>query len=328
VAGSGTTTVTVNQPPKSGPNQDNLQAVEVIITQSKPRLFSSLWDAERVPITARAVALLQEDACVLALNRTASGAFKAQGSVAISLVKCAVDDDSNAADAMTVGGSSRVSAQFVGVVGGISGTQNATGVEGKVTGYHIVGDPYVNMTPAAFTGCDHKNYSTKNTVTISAGVYCGGLNLGAGAIVTMLPGIYYLDQGSLSMAGSASLSGTGVTLVFTSSTGSNYSAARISGGASIDVVAPTTGPLAGIAIYGDRNMPTGTKFDFPGGSNQAVGGAIYLPKAALSWAGNATATQPCTQLIADTIQFVGDSGLSVDCSGYGTKPIATASLVE
>ena len=75
-------------------------------------------------------------------------------------------------------------------------------------------------------------------------------------------------------------------------------------------------------------MPVGTPFDFTGGNGQAVGGAIYLPRAAVSWTGNATTTQPCTQLIADTIQFVGDSGLSVNCPGYGIKPIATASLLE
>jgi Flp pilus assembly protein TadG len=321
-------TITVDQPPQSGPNQNNRKAIEVIISQNQPRLFSSIWNTTPVTVAARAVAVSREDVCVLALDRTASGAFAAQGSVNVSLVNCAVDDDSDHQNAMSVGGASQVSAQFVGVVGSISGTQNVTGVDGKITGYHIVDDPYQSVTPPPFNGCDHQNYSTKSTVTISPGVYCGGMDLGAGAAVTMNPGIYYLDQGSLSMAGSASLSGTGVTLVFTSSSGNNYANAKLTGGATINIVAPATGLLAGVAIYGDRNMPVGTSFDFTGGNGQAVGGAIYLPKAAVSWAGNATTTQPCTQLIADTIQFLGDSGLSVDCAGYGIKTIATASLLE
>lgn len=321
-------TVTVHQPPTSGPNQGNPEAIEVIISQSQPRLFSAIWGTAPVSVTARAVALPAQQVCVLALDPTASGAFKAQGSVDVSLVKCAVNDDSNDANAMAVGGSSRVSAQFVGVVGGISGTQSVSGTDGKVTGYHNVADPYADVTPPAFSGCDHNNYSTKATVTIAPGVYCGGMNLGAGAAVTLLPGTYYLDRGSLKMDGSASLSGTGVTIVFTSSTGRNYAVADLTGGATVNIVAPATGPLAGIAIYGDRNMPTGTPFLFTGGNSQAVGGAIYLPKAAVNWSGNATTAQPCTQLVADTIAFVGDSGLSVDCSDYGTRTIAIASLLE
>jgi hypothetical protein len=223
-----------------------------------------------------------------------------------------------------------VSAQFVGVVGGISGGQNVTSVDGTVTGYHVVADPYASVTPPSFSGCDHTNYSTHGAiVTISPGVYCGGINLGAGAIVAMNAGTYYLDRGSLSMSGSSSLSGTGVTLVFTSSTGSNYASANLAGGAAINITAPTSGTLSGIAMYGDRNMPVGTQFDFKGGNSQAIGGAIDLPKASVNWVGNASTQQPCTQLIADTIQFVGDSGLSVNCSGYGTKIIGTtANLME
>ena len=123
--GKNSTTVIVNQPPKSGPNQNNNQAIEVIITQNQPRLFSSIWGAAPVAVTARAVALPHDQACVLALDRSATSAISAQGSVNINLVQCAIDDDSVDGSAMVVAGSATVSAQFVGVVGGISGTQGS-----------------------------------------------------------------------------------------------------------------------------------------------------------------------------------------------------------
>ena len=320
-------TVTVNQPPTSGAYKNDAQAIEVIITQTQPRLFSSLWGAASVPVTARAVSVPQIEGCVLALDGTATGALSAQGSVNISLVKCAVYDDSSNAQALAMGGSATLSAQFAGVVGGISGSQNVTTVNGTITGYHVISDPYASVTPPAFSGCDHNNYSTHSVVVLSPGVYCSGMSLGAGAVVTLLPGTYYLDRGSLTMNGSASLSGTAATLVFTSSTGSNYAVANLSGGATINLVAPTSGTLSGIAIYGDHNMPLGTQFDFRGGNNQAIGGAIELPRASVNWTGNASTQQPCTQLIADTIQFVGNSGLSVNCFGYGTKPIALSATI-
>ena len=321
-------TVTVHQPPTSGAFRNNPQAIEVIITQSQPRLFSSLWGSAPVAVTARAVAIAQIEGCVLALDGTASSAFSAQGSVNVNLTQCALYDDSTSAQALSLGGSATVSTQFVGVVGGISGSQNITSVDGTATGYHSISDPYASVTPPSFTGCDHTNYSTHGTAVLSPGVYCGGMSLGSSAVVTLQPGIYYLDRGSLSMQGSASLTGTGVTLVFTSSTGSNYAYANLSGGATVNLTAPNSGPMSGIAIYGDHNMPLGTQFDFRGGNNQAIGGAIELPRASVNWVGNASSQQPCTQLIADTIQFVGTSGLSVNCFGYGTKPIALASTLQ
>jgi hypothetical protein len=158
-------------------------------------------------------------------------------------------------------------------------------------------------------------------------VYCGGIDLKSQASVTLNPGIYYLDGGSLSMSGQSSLRGTGVTLVFTSSSGSNYATASITGGATISLTAPTTGPTANIAIFGDRNMPAGTTFKIAGGSSQTVSGVVYLSKGALQWAGNSSATDKCTQIVADTVQMVGTSGLQVDCRGYSVKLIGTPALL-
>src|SRR6266571_2914981 len=187
-----------------------------------------------------------------------------------------------------------------------------------------------NTSPGSFSGCDQHNYSAKTTVTISPGVYCGGINLNAGANVTLSPGIYYLDQGNLQVNGGATMTGTGVTLVFTSSTGHNYANATIGGGATINLTAPTTGDTAGIVIFGDRNMPAGTTFKFEGGASQIFGGALYLPKAAVSFSGGAGTSTGCTQLIANTVSFTGTSNFAIDCSGYGTKPFGfgLALLVE
>jgi len=94
------------------------------------------------------------------------------------------------------------------------------------------------------------------------------MSLNAGANVTLNPGVYYLDQGSLSVNGGATLSGTGVTLVFTSSTGNNYATASVNGGATINLTPPTNGGTAGIVFFGDRNMPVGTGFSFECGASQ------------------------------------------------------------
>ena len=148
--------------------------------------------------------------------------------------------------------------------------------------------------------------------------------------MTLNPGIYYLDQGSLSVNGNATLTGTGVTLVFTSSTGSNYATATINGGATVNLTPPLSGPTQGIVMYGDPNMPVGTSFKFNGGASQTLTGAIYIPKGAIDFAGGANTATGCTQIIGDTLNFTGNTNLAINCSAFKTKPLGTAAakLVE
>jgi hypothetical protein len=278
-------------------------------------------------LSARAVATPQGQPCVLALNRTASASYSEQGTAAVKLVNCAIIDDSSSPTAVSLGGGGTVSTTFVGVVGGISGGGNISAAYGTMTGYHYTSDPYANVTYPAYLGCDKHNYQTSKSDTLSAGVYCGGIKLVSGASVTLNPGIYYLDGGSLSLQGQTTLRGTGVTLVFTSSTGRDYATASISGGASVQLTAPTTGPTAGIAMFGDRDEPTGTAYSLTGGDNQFVAGAIYFAKGALQWAGNSDGSNKCTQIVADTVQLVGNTTLQVYCKGFGTKTVGSPALL-
>jgi hypothetical protein len=219
-----------------------------------------------------------------------------------------------------------VSASYVGVVGGISSKKAITTTQGVATGLSRIADPYSKVSVPFFSGCTANNFNSKATVTIDPGVYCGGMQLGAGANVTLNPGIYFIDGGQFSMNGGATITGTGVTLIFTSSTMSNWPTATINGGATVNLTPPITGPTAGIVMFGDPNSPVGTSFKLGGGASQYLGGAVYFPTGALTYSGGNGTSTSCTQLIADTITFGGASNLAINCSAYGTKPLGPAGV--
>ena len=332
VVGNSGTTVTVHRPPATGAYAGNNKAIEVIATTQQARLLSSIFSAGVVTLTGRAVALPGNagTGCVLSLNPAAAGGVTSKGNSAITLTQCSVYDDSNDTSALVNGGTATIDALSVNVVGQISGGSGITTTQGVNVGISPITDPYANVVMPTPVGCDYNNKTYKTTVTIDPGVYCNGIQLNAGAVVTMNPGVYFIDRGSLQMAGGSTLQGTGVTIIFTSSTGNNYADATINGGATLAITAPTTGPLAGIAMFGDRNMPISTTFKFNGGDNQVLGGAVYVPHGTLQYAGGNNANTNCTQVIADTVTFVGNSLLKINCAGSGTRPIGTsvASLVE
>ena len=331
VAGSDGTTITVNRPPKSGTHTDMSSAVEVIISQPQDRLISALWQSGKVLIGARAVALYQAGlGCVLALDPSASGAATTKGSANVTLNVCSLIDNSSSGTSVVAGGSSSIAALSVNTVGGISGTSQITTTNGVFTDQSATTDPYSAVLVPSYSGCNHTDYSAKNTVTLDPGVYCNGFSANAGAVVTLNPGIYIFDRGNFSVNGSATIRGSGVTLVFTSSTGGNWPTITINGGATIDLTPPSSGATAGIVVYGDRSMPTGTSARLNGGSTQYFGGAVYLPEAAVDFAGGASSSIRCTQLIGDTVTFSGNANLSLNCAGVGTKPLGstTATLVE
>jgi Flp pilus assembly protein TadG len=331
VDGLNGTRVTVNQPPKSGTHTTVANAIEVIVTQQKAPLFSAAFISQPLTITARSVAVPNVGTgCVIALDPTASGAITVQGSSQINLQNCNLYDNSNDPSALTIGGAGTVAALSVGVVGGISGQSSITASSGIKAGLSPIPDPYAAASFPPFYGCDQNNRQINTSVTLSPGVFCGGLSVTAGAVVTLNPGIYYMDQGSLSVSGNATINGAGVTIVFTSGNNSNFATASIGSNSNVNLTAPTTGPTAGIVIFGDRRMPVGTPFKMTGGTTQSLGGAIYLPKAALIYAGGSSAADGCTQIVADTLSWSGTSSLSLNCNGYATKPIGsnTASLME
>jgi len=270
-------------------------------------------------VRATAVSIMDGLGCVLSLNPHVSGAINGPGSTSVALNGCSLYDNSDSDAALTVGGSAQITAYSVGVVGDLTGASNIATTNGIRTRIGAVSDPYAGDSFPPFGGCTANNLIVHGTVTLDPGVYCGGMTVNAGANLTLNPGIYYIDGGSLSVNGGATVTGNGVTLVYTSKNRNGYATASINGGATINLTPPKFGPTAGIVMFGDRGMPAGAAFKLNGGATQYLAGAVYLPKAAIDFAGGAGTSMSCTQLIGDTVSFTGNSKLSLDCSQYGTK---------
>jgi hypothetical protein len=146
-----------------------------------------------------------------------------------------------------------------------------------------------------------------------------GIEVAGGATLNLDPGTYILDRGDVTVRGNGTVNGTAVTLILTSRTGSNYGAIDIRTGSTIEIAAPTLGASAGIpgiAIWVDGDEPAAGD-TFEGGNTQNINGAIYLPGRQVKYSGGSPSATRCSQLIARTVTFTGNSYFRHDCHGAG-----------
>jgi uncharacterized membrane protein len=140
-------TITVHIPPASGAFTGEPSAVEVILTETRPRLFSAIFSDTPVVIAARSVAAangLVQPACILALSETASKALTVTGNTSVNLTSCAVASNSTALDSFYMNGSGVLVTDCVSSSGGVQTTSNLTLVtcDSPATKASPVEDPY------------------------------------------------------------------------------------------------------------------------------------------------------------------------------------------
>lgn len=137
------------------------------------------------------------------------------------------------------------------------------------------------------------------------------------ATLNLAPGTYYIDQ-QFTLGNGVVINGTdGVTLVING----NY-AINLGNNAQINITAPSTGPYAGLAFFGDRTGRASVQQTFPNNAVMNIKGAVYFPNQIVEFDNNAE-TQPggCTQIIGRIIHLSNNVNLEENCSGAGTTPI-------
>jgi Flp pilus assembly protein TadG len=339
VDGVNNVSVAVTKPPQSGAYANNNSAVQVTIVSPVQPILSAMFISD-FDISATSVALINgtsSNGCVLALNAAAAGAGTVSGtSTNISLNHCSFDVNSKNAAALTMSGGSSLSAADVILGGNDSIANNATltVTDAVRINQPAVADPYASRTIPTPGTCNGVHGPIGGTVTLSPGTYCGNnaFKINGGASVTLNPGVYILDQTDFNIAGGASVTGTGVTIILTSSGSfNNVGNIIINGGSTVNLTAPTSGTYSGMVFWQDGRAPDANKDNFSGGTSMTITGAIYMPSQTVSFSGgngtNGAGGTGCTQLIANIINFNGNSQFANNCTGVGTSPITASSAL-
>jgi hypothetical protein len=132
-----------------------------------------------------------------------------------------------------------------------------------------------------------------------------------------LSGTYWVD-GGISANANAVVSGTGVTLIVSGGISLN-------GSADFNISAPTTGPLAGMLLIGPKGATSSVTIN--GDASSSMTGNIYFPSASVGYLGNFTGTNGCTHIVADTVQWTGNTTVGINCSAFGMGPIPVGAVV-
>lgn len=253
--------------------------VTVDISYTWVPLIIQHLDSTALPIKVSATASLagEQRICVLALDNSISQAIDMSAQATMTANNCVIYSNSSSSDGIFLSKKSTMVGSEIMSSGGYKGPDSSFNPL-PLTDTPIIDDPLKDRVQPTVSGnCDHNNFSSTANVTLSPGVYCGGLNIRDKAIARLLPGDYIIKDGPLAIGGNASLIGEDIGFFLT---GSN---ATFDFGVSTQAVlsARKSGVMSGILFFEDRNSPKDRQFTIRSKDAEKFEGAIYLPKGTL-----------------------------------------------
>ncbi len=257
--GSNSVTVTISNPPASGPYHGYYDTLQATITQQVRTIFLGTLNSGFATVTANAVAMVPP--CTYFSNATGTN------SISLSVASAAMTSHYCPVYANT-----GIAIDYFATLGSFgdnnAGPAGASNISGSTWvpprfGAAVVPDPLAWLASPSFSGsCDHTSYTVSSTTaTLQPGSYCKGLTL-TGSTVTLNPGLYVITGGAT--WNTSTVSGTGVTLFFTTGGGASYGQFKIFS-STLSLSAPTDasgGGTPAILIFGDRNWVRTTSGDF------------------------------------------------------------------
>jgi hypothetical protein len=294
------------------------------VSATVPMDFLGSFGISAINVKATATVMLaptspQSEYCLLALNLTAAQSMKVAGNgdITITAPSCVMQVNSNNSDAVDLSGNANVSTTDNCFVGGLRTVDHSSISPAPDAVCKTLPDPFANYLKPTVGGCDYTNYSLSGnkTVTLSPGVYCGGMNFSGNVNVTFdgskNNGLFIIKDGTITESG-GTFTGNGVTFFLTGS----GAGVQMSGQANWHLVAPVAGPMAGFVIFLDPNGPSGAaaaSSQLSGQSELYFEGVVYLPKQLVTITGTAEAfaPSPWTSFIADTFQITGNGSIVI-----------------
>jgi hypothetical protein len=124
------------------------------------------------------------------------------------------------------------------------------------------------------------------------------------------------------------LTGSNLTFYNTFDASHSYSPISVTGNLNLTLGATTSGSLAGMLFFEDRNAPLGNTHSFTGNASSNLTGALYFPRSEVSYVGNSSAGIQNIAIVADTVSFVGNASLESGPSVAGAAQQIKVGLVQ
>jgi Flp pilus assembly protein TadG len=232
----------------------DLKALTVRVTLEKQyEPFIRMASSTKLHVTATAKMSGSMPLCLLGLDPKAPQTVGLEMSAKLTAPGCLVQSNSKNPLGMQSLLLASLKAGMICSSGGIVLTIGANFSPRPTTDCPALDDPLKSRTPPPVGACDHTNKVVDGiSVTLPAGVYCGGLKLTNGAVAKLSSGIFIIKDGPLTVDRGASILGTDVGF-FLKGPGSNIT---FDADSTVSLSAPKEGLLAGILIFDD---PSGAK---------------------------------------------------------------------
>lgn len=280
-------------------------AVEVVITQDPTTYFAKVFVDSMDPLSARSVAraLGGGRICVLALEAEASQAVSMIQKAKLEAVDCAVYSNSTSSGGIFVDGSTELTAELICSAGGINGSSSHFNKE-PTSDCPTIEDPLSGRPAPTYGGCDYNDMRIEDqSLTLSPGVYCGGLTIRKWSEVTFEPGIYVIKDGEFRVDTNAAITGNNVGFYLTG----NNTNFHFWSNSRIVLSAPADGPMAGILFFEDRSSVALVRHYIKSNEARILIGTFYLSQGIL----DVSTSRPVADLSAWTAIIARRLDLSV-----------------
>jgi Flp pilus assembly protein TadG len=315
-------------------------SVHMNVSVNTDQLLTNLiTDSIAIGVQATAVADQGSPVCLMSLNPTLGRSLHIQGTADVNAIACAVQVNSDHAEAMRQIGSSKAVAESYCVHGNYTGTnytptprRHCMRQKDPLAEKFAIDLAATNLGPSPCKGDINKLVGNgEKAHSINPGIYCEGLEIKGE--VTLKSGVHvFLDHGLyITAGGSLKLDDpvNGGVILLMAGPESRFGNQA---GANIDVTAMRSGPFAGIVLASHPNTvpPSNKKNTIIGGGQMEFNGIVYFPKQELKVTGNGDIGADSAQfaIMADMIDIDGNGTLyihiSADAADAGLPALPTS----
>ncbi len=268
------------------PDTEPINAVRVVTRRSDDNgnplglFFGRVLGIEDVNVSRMAIAAYITSSCIIALRLDQTGIeVNSQGSITTD--NCGVHANSNDEKSLITNSDSDITIDGdadICTVGDYDGDGYYPDLPN--TGCAIMPDPLASLSPPTFGSCDHTDkvvIQNGETATLSPGRYCKGIEINSGGTGNFEPGIYIIEGDKFTANSNSTMEGTGVSFYLRD----KDALVLFNSLSHVELSAPTTGAMAGVLLFADRDIAEYTYHEINSDSTSQLNGTVYMPNSEL-----------------------------------------------